>query len=1040
MSSVYHAAFDAVDSEVVTYQDRSPRTSECAAAPISVGPCVVPPPPPSKHQRQVQPSSTASAPPAHTPAFVAHSTASLRALGQASRYSSTIRTPTKALGNEPHVATPSHRHLAWSRSAHSASESALGASPKPRTPTRYGGHNGGAAASAGSGSSWHGIHYADLDCSPAAAFTPPLTSHKTARVATAVAHQATADSSVPYSASVCWMCETWCESGPGSTWPEAPALFFPKATDGPSVSLLTLCSTCASAVGGDTQVTSQQVLQRCHHTPVIRYRTAAYINAVREYKLLLELMAGKVARSCERMESSQLSVTRQQHRRHAYGATEERQSYRNPSIDAAGMPLTSLPLPVQDSVLSQLLEALEDLLQRDGRAVRLAAAQTSLSQESSPPRFSGVMAPRERRVLLEELVHVERQLMSVRSSAAAAAIMSATPGALPQPLQGRHLYDVPSASLTRTHGRADAGDGGMVNSPTSLRQAHRSSPRSSVFRYNRVEKEAADRLAAVADPRRCYYQRHDRTPSSSQAAPVRSCPDTSTRVLCPSVSEEHSPPELTSPQRVTRGTHHHSASDAAALEDDDTIAPGRCAKASGDIARLGIRPPAPATATVPFPFSPAPTRERSTGGDRRPSVDSVSRGDHPSGVQDTKLPCQGAQECRATVPVTQSKAVLNQEGRRSMRALIDRAMREACHRSSPVKDASRLPEAHSSQESEAGDEADRRRSRGNGDSCTGNLNSGSEQQLWDYFAGRLSTVPPLHVGCGGDVDCPTPHPRLATSASHTLTRESGGPVPRRQRTDVMVQAQGENVAAGFLHAQMGGLGIHDTTALEPRVLHERQSYREAHEAMLAAQARIAALEMTTNDMAEVLLTHRLSVTFREHLAGMEMLVGRWTRLAQNFCLQKSLLFAEEAAAMVRQLLRVRFGVAPLWSPRAQQQPGRRPTSPFVEVPTSHVQQEEDELWLTREEDEARDSMEDNRSCNKCDGGHLDGPAVAASRWSRSTGEEEEMHHHRGRHTDHPSARLPPERGPLQKSPPHSTPPLLFHFPANLNLRPLSLRL
>lgn len=87
---------------------------------------------------------------------------------------------------------------------------------------------------------------------------------------------------------------------------------------------------------------------------------------------------------------------------------------------------------------------------------------------------------------------------------------------------------------------------------------------------------------------------------------------------------------------------------------------------------------------------------------------------------------------------------------------------------------------------------------------------------------------------------------------------------------------------------------------------ERMLRMEAEAALLAAHGKIATLESISNDLAEQLLSHRLSVTFRKHLSGMELLVGRWMRLAQNFCLQKSIIFAEEMSSLVRQVQRQSF--------------------------------------------------------------------------------------------------------------------------------------
>ncbi|GET89830.1 hypothetical protein, conserved [Leishmania tarentolae] len=1023
MSSAHYAPEATVDLAAFTYQSRSPLTRGYPTASFSEISGNVLSPPAAQREYRVKPSRSAIASPVHGPKLLTYSTAAWKGRGHAPPYSSPIRICTKNVGDGRHAAPASNRDSAWQKSPHIVSESARDTSPQPRTPPKHGGHNSGTAVVAGSGGSRHGVGYADLRHLSVVGFTPPSTSH--------VAF------SVPSSAAMCWVCEVCCRDGPGSTWPEAPALFFARAADKLPVSLLTLCHTCAIAVGADMRATTQQVLQRCHHTPVLRYRTAAYLNAIREYKLLLELMARKVVRSCERMKSIQSSLAHektQQRRLHTYGAAEQQQRYLNPSMDAARMPLTFLSPSLQGKVLSQLLEALEDLLQRDGRAVRLAATRTSLSQEKSPLPLCEVMAPRERHMLLEELAHVERQLVSVKSSATSAITVPVTPGASSLSQQGRHLYDVPPEKSANTRGKAHTSDTGLAYSPRSLVELHRS-PQS-----NRVVEEAAHHLAAVADPHGYFEHHHDRMPGRSQAAPIKGHRDMFSQVPRQSRNREFSPPELTPPQRSTHDKYDDRALNAACRKDDDTISGGR-AGANGNIAVPGTRASAASSTRMAFPSPTAPRQERGTNGRHRHETDRVSPTDDQSGVQDTRLSSEDESRGRAAAAVVPPRPSLDQDGRRAMWSVINEAIWEAYRRSPRMEDGSWESATHSSRVLSGEDDDERYCRYSAATAGTRSLKGDSDVQLWDYFAGRLSTTPQLHVGGGGDFDGQTlPLPSPSPDA-HPLTCEGRGPVRPRQPTDTRSRTRGKAAAANDSDGQLSDVGSHDTAALQRRVLHEQQLRREADEAVRAARAQIAALEMATNDMAESLLTHRLAVTFRAHLEGMETLVGRWTRLAQNFCLQKSLLFAEEVSAVVRQLLRVTCGVASLWPPKAQhQQPqsGRRPTSPYIEALTPKNDDRE-ELWVSREDEESSDSRRGISLCT----GPVETPrnsaTVVANHPLRSTGGDEVPHHY-GYRTDHPSRCSSPERQPLQKPLPTVIPTSSsFSFPTHLQLRPLSLR-
>lgn len=843
-----------------------------------------------------------------------------------------------------------HSHL-----SDGGADGALGASPQPRAPSprqqRY-----------------SALPRADLRYPSNVTFTPPPPAPHDLVSASV---QAPAAAPAP-----CWMCEAWCSGGPGSTWVAAPALFFaPGPVDGQPVSSLTLCTMCAAAVSVDTTATSREVLERCHRTPVIRYRTAAYVNAVREYALLLRLMAEHVLRSSARLQSIQSSVMRQRSSsssqaspRHVYadegagedvdGAGGEAAAY---LAHAAHAPLASMPHALQEKVLGQLVEALEDVLARDQRAVRLAAsgAPSPDAAGAAAPSLSEVMASRERHVFLDELARVERQLLRLRAPAASS---HGAPSA---------TFAARVGAAAAAAGGADDDSGGMVRSPRPMgQQPAGASPAPS----RRAGAEAA-LLAAAADPRRFTSQLRRRTAAEDAR---------------PSPSREPSPPALTSsPQR------------------------GR-----------------PHVAAVPFPLAAtSPRRARGSAG-RAEDSEGLPPAPAYRGPRDSNNDGavgsvdDGAREAEAA------------GGRRVMQAMVDSAMWEAYRGAGAAgSDGGAL----AAEDGGGGDGT--RTARAVGDSAG--------WQLLDYFAGRLPDAPPLRVGGSTPHTFPVAAARSPRSPLPPSRRQGAADLPSHARRDAQNASTGDAAAAAPMRdraagtsaalrvvaspspAELADLYGSDAGALHRQLHRERQLRREAEEAVLATQGRVAALEATTNDMAEALLTHRLSVTFRGHLSGMEMLVARWTRLAQNFCLQKSLLFAEETALMVRQLQRASCGVAPLWAPTSwtppqrhipaaasardaeavKRTPGRHSTSPFVEARVDaaarrRVQEasENDELWVSRGSDDG-------------EGRAVTTPSAAVRAGATRAA---------------PS----PTPSPLRHDAPATAP---FPFPEELKLRPLSLR-
>ncbi|KAG5501527.1 hypothetical protein JKF63_03356 [Porcisia hertigi] len=1005
------------------YQAPSPPIHVYTPASIPVTPRHERPPRRVQREGQVRPLSFGVEQLAPPLTCLTYSNESSRGSGShAPPRSSPIYSSTAVFGDgRRHLAPSSRQCSAWPRSTCTASHGSRDVEEQPCTPLPQSNNCARAAAIGDRGDSRRVVDHADLRALPASTFSHPLTSSRVPSPAIVAALQTAVASSVSSLASTCWICEVWCASGPGSTWPEAPALFFQQGIDEQSVSLLTLCRTCAVAVA-DLQATPQLILPLCHNTPATRNRTAAYVNAVREYKLLLELMADKVVRYCLRMQYIQSPEGRQPH---ICGSSGERQSYAGPPRGVDRMPLTSLLPSLQRKVLSQLLEALEDLLKRDQRAVQLAAPRTPLSWQGPPLLCSEVMASRERHVLFEELAHVERQLMSIRSSTTAAVTVPGEPKVSLQSPVGRRLYDPPSDSPAHSRGEGGTAKNGLAHSPCPSAQQQQSPPRLLGFSHVRFEGDAVEPLAAVADSRRHHHISHPRMTSSSQTAPANGHLDTLRRALFPSRSRERSPPELTSPQRGTCSTYDWSVFKGAGSEGDGVRVSSFRTYVNGHVNPLNILPSAATTTRMPFPSSAIPSRQGlHTSGSRHSAAASYFSADSVSSVQDTRLPMQDAGHSRASTPSVLSRSPIDHEGRRAMRALIHTAMWEAYRGLPPVEGESGASPPRCRSELLASDDAGGILHQSSAISGRRDLKSDFELQPWDYFAGRVSAAPLQHIALdGGDGGSQAPPFASCSATSRLLERDDGGLRSSHPPADERSGKQDKVLEPSVFDDQKNECSRSDTAALQRCVFHERQLREEAVEAMLAAQARIAALETITHNMAEKLLTHSLAVTFRAHLEGMELLVGRWTRLAQNFSLQKSLLFADEAAIVVRQLVRERFGVASLWplSRHREQHRSRRSTPSCVEFSASRDRQEGDELWVSWEEHGASDTGKDNAMSSSSGRGRCSRAAKRANWPQEWTGGEEVQHHH-DRHPHHPSQFSSPERCSLQVSPSNSPPP------------------
>ncbi|KPA84324.1 hypothetical protein ABB37_02334 [Leptomonas pyrrhocoris] len=753
----------------------------------------------------------------------------------------------------------------------------------------------------------------------------------------------------------CWLCEGRCLTGPGSTWPQAPPLFFTATNHTLPVSTLTLCATCAAAVSMDMQATSREVLQRCQRTPATRYRTSAYVNAVREYKLLLELMAEKVVRACERMRCIHgvLPSTSSPH--------DAGDACVDAAVEVADAPLASFSLPLRQKVLRQLLEALEELLQRDGRAAQLAATTANRQKTAAVSRqvplqqqqqhdeqeglpYSEIMAPRERHVLLEELAHLERQLMPVSSAITAGQeqqhqMMSAEGRTRASPYRvspASHRALALPSQRERSAGNVEskrraAGDPRNYNA--HVVPSPRPSPEHGRGTSQPLAAATSDPLSVLADPRRVQHRR--RASTTAQDGGDMRDEDGDSRQRGP---QNRSPPALTSPQRRRRGSG--SGSEAGPPVTDR-------------------RGPKSASGTAPFPFAPAPHRDPSHS--RSPAPDDAegdavgvretsrnrNRDARSNGKKVGEIPSRG----QRGQPQQRQRfhPALSSQGRRTMEALVGSAM-WAMYRHSPpspeVENRRSGGEGEGDEESEV-DATRAAAADADADAPDAALSRNDPDNiLLNYFAGRSDVTPTFRLS----------PPRTPSSFRRSALR---------RRPDAMVAAaapaEGRLIDLNDGHDSSDHGGDLVAVGLQAQLDKERRRRRAAEEALLEAHVRVAALEQTTNDMAEELLAHRLSVTFRSHLEGMELLVSRWTLLAQNYCLQKSLLFAEEAAALVRAAQRDAFGVTSFLRkknpPPATPPNGGNSTANGKKSAANATGEEtageeaDDELWVSREEED-----------------------------------------------------------------------------------------
>ena len=85
----------------------------------------------------------------------------------------------------------------------------------------------------------------------------------------------------------CWMCERFCTA---YGWAQMPSMLLSRLQFRP-VSAFTLCTTCATALSLQPGTAIKDVVARCNQTQAAKARSLSFVAFLREYKMLLELIA-----------------------------------------------------------------------------------------------------------------------------------------------------------------------------------------------------------------------------------------------------------------------------------------------------------------------------------------------------------------------------------------------------------------------------------------------------------------------------------------------------------------------------------------------------------------------------------------------------------------------------------------------------------------------------------------------------------------------------------------------------------------------------
>ncbi|EPY17940.1 kinetoplast DNA-associated protein [Strigomonas culicis] len=236
---------------------------------------------------------------------------------------------------------------------------------------------------------------------------------------TSVAREAVADA-----AGGCWLC-----ARAAAGWPAAPPLFAPRA--GPVVSLLALCGRCADVLrhtAGSTRAGSEEVLARCAPAPA-EPRSRRFVNFVRAYVLLLEMISGKVIQAAQQAAvTTSATNNRLDAWKHAAASDgEDRESVYH---------LCLMPLSVQRKVLAQLIDCVEQELDLDHDAPPSPRPHASPGRAmTGSVRYRERMTAAERGTLFQELASLERQLLAVERASGPS---PARPSAHPPPSHSKY--------------------------------------------------------------------------------------------------------------------------------------------------------------------------------------------------------------------------------------------------------------------------------------------------------------------------------------------------------------------------------------------------------------------------------------------------------------------------------------------------------------------------------------------------------------------------------------------------------------------------
>lgn len=188
----------------------------------------------------------------------------------------------------------------------------------------------------------------------------------------------------------CWLCETTCAD---VGWRNAPELYTGTNDVGggrrchyPSVSSLTLCARCSAACSLPDDAPNELVLRKAGKTRALAQRSELFVQFVRKFKRLLEILAAGVA---------EMTV--------AGPRTHFRSNSNEDDENSARSSLWDFRLDVQWNVMSQLMDVLASALEAEAPALCHRSRKIGMSFQ-------------ERDLLKEELAWLEAQWARMHQS------------------------------------------------------------------------------------------------------------------------------------------------------------------------------------------------------------------------------------------------------------------------------------------------------------------------------------------------------------------------------------------------------------------------------------------------------------------------------------------------------------------------------------------------------------------------------------------------------------------------------------------------